>query len=83
MKINEESKQVLIFILIMIFMFILIVITIALVNNISLIKKNPMRLGMDNYGFSYCNCYDNESTMWIINDKGIRTESINFNLLPK
>jgi hypothetical protein len=61
-------------------MFILLVVVIALVRNINILKKEPMKLGMENYGFNYCNCYDNNSRVWIIDDKGIRTDKINFAL---
>ena len=78
MKINEDNKQVLIFVFIIFVMAIMLFVVVVLIKNISLLKQDPLKFGLNAHGFNYCNCYDNNSRLWIIDDKGIHTQTINF-----
>lgn len=59
-------------------MFILIVVVFTLVKNISMIKKNPLQYGLQVNNFNYCNCYDNNSKVWFVNDSTIQSQQNNF-----
>lgn len=43
-----------------------------------MLKKDPLKYGLEIHGLNYCNCYDNNSKIWIVDDKGIYSKSINY-----